>query len=135
MMGLRPLPNAIYQVSWKSAHWFWRRRFLKVLAIYSHGGHLGHVTWTIYIKFRSPFLRMLHMKFGFDWPSGFKGEDLQNCGRRTTTDAGTWVYYKLTCEPCSKPYSILCLFRCWATLEATMCSIILHKIQVNEIGL
>ena len=23
--------------------------FLKVFAIYSHGGHLGHVTWTIYI--------------------------------------------------------------------------------------
>ena len=40
-------------------------------AIYSHGDHLGHVTWTIYINFRSFFLRMLHMKFGFDWPSGF----------------------------------------------------------------
>ena len=50
-------------------------RFLKVFAIYSHGGHLGHVTWTIYINFSSPFLRMLHMKFGFDWPSGFRGED------------------------------------------------------------
>ena len=50
--------------------------FLKVFAIYSHGGHLGHVTWTIYINFCSPFLRMLHMKFGFDWPSGFRGEDL-----------------------------------------------------------
>ena len=50
--------------------------FLKVFAIYSHGGHLDHVTWTIYIKFRSPFLRMFHMKFGFDWPSGFRGEDL-----------------------------------------------------------
>ena len=50
--------------------------FLKVFAIYSHGGHLGHVTCTIYINFCSPFLRMLHMKFGFDWPSGFRGEDL-----------------------------------------------------------
>ena len=40
--------------------------FLKVLAIYSHGGHLGHVTWIIYINFLSPFIRMLHMKFGFD---------------------------------------------------------------------
>ena len=28
------------------------------------------------VPFRSPFLRMLHMKFGFDWPSGFRGEDL-----------------------------------------------------------
>ena len=50
--------------------------FLKLFAIYSHGSHLGHVTWTIYINFRSPFLRMLHMKFGFDWPSSFRGEGL-----------------------------------------------------------
>ena len=50
--------------------------FLNVFAIYSHSGHLGHVTWTIYTKFHSPFLRMLHMKFGFDWHSGFRGEDL-----------------------------------------------------------
>ena len=30
--------------------------------IYGHGGHLGHVTWTIYINFRFPFSRRLHMK-------------------------------------------------------------------------
>ena len=42
---------------------------LKVFAIYSHGGHLGHVTWIVYTNFRSSLLRMLHMKFGFDWPS------------------------------------------------------------------
>ena len=47
-------------------------RFIKVFAIYSHGGHLGHVTLTIYITFHSPFLMMLHIKFGFDWPSGFR---------------------------------------------------------------
>ena len=46
---------------------------LNVLAIYSH---LGHVTLTIYINFHSPFLRMLHRKFGFDWPSGFSEKDL-----------------------------------------------------------
>ena len=43
-------------------------------AIYSHGGHLGHVTLTIYINFHSPFPRMLHMKFDFDWPSRFREE-------------------------------------------------------------
>ena len=64
--------DATYQVSWKLAHWLWRRRFLNVFAIYSPGGHLGHVTLTIYINFHSPFPRMLHMKFGFDWPSGFR---------------------------------------------------------------
>ena len=57
--------------------WFCRR-FLKVFIIYGHGGHLGHVTLSIYINFRSPFLRRLHMKFpkfSFDWPSGVSGED------------------------------------------------------------
>ena len=49
-----------------------------VFSIYRHGGHLSHVTWAIYINFRygNPLLRRLHMKFGFDWPSGFRGEDL-----------------------------------------------------------
>ena len=50
--------------------------FLKVFAIYSHGGHLGHVTLTNYTNFHSLFLRMLHIKFGFDWPSGFREEDV-----------------------------------------------------------
>ena len=47
---------------------------IKAFAIYSHGGHLDHVTLTIHINFHSPFLRMLHTKFGFDWSSGFRGE-------------------------------------------------------------
>ena len=50
--------------------------FLKIFAIYSHGGHLGNVTLTIYTNFCSPYLRMLHMKINFDWPSGFRGEDV-----------------------------------------------------------
>ena len=53
--------------------------------IYGHDGHLGQVTWTININFRSPLPRRLHIKFGFDWPSGFKGEDVDDDddGRRT----------------------------------------------------
>ena len=43
-------------------------RFLKVFAIYSHGGHLGHVILTIYTNFPS----WLHIKFGFDGPDGFR---------------------------------------------------------------
>ena len=27
-------------------------------------------------NFGSPFPRRLHIEFGFDWPSGFRGEDL-----------------------------------------------------------
>ena len=49
---------------------------LKVFTIYGRGGHLGHVTWTIYINFGSPYPRRLRIKFGFDWPSGFGGEDV-----------------------------------------------------------
>ena len=48
----------------------------KGFSIYSHGSHLGHVTWIIYTKFRFLFLIMLHMKLGFGWPRGFRGEDL-----------------------------------------------------------
>ena len=49
--------------------------FLRVFTIYERGGHLGHVTQAPQTNFRSPISLKLHMKFGFDWPSGF-GEDL-----------------------------------------------------------
>ena len=79
------------------------KNILNVFANYSHGGHLGYVTWTIYTNIRPPFLRMLHMKFGFDWQSGLREEDLgkvwTTTRTTTTTDDGAWVYYKLTCEP------------------------------------
>ena len=51
-------------------------RFLKVFTINEHGGHLGHVTCTIYINFLSHFQWRLHTKFGFDWPRGFRAEDV-----------------------------------------------------------
>ena len=54
-----------------------REDFLGDFILYWRGGylgHLGHVTWTIYTNFGSPFPRRLHMKFGFDWPSGFRGD-------------------------------------------------------------
>ena len=31
------------------------KNIFKVFTIYGPGNHLGHVTWTIYINFRSPF--------------------------------------------------------------------------------
>ena len=63
------------------------KKIFKVFTIYGHGGHLGHVTWTICINFLFPLPRMLQLKFGFDWPSGFRGEDVYNC-EWTTTDNG-----------------------------------------------
>ena len=53
-----------------------KKIFEGFFTIYGHGGHLGHVTWIIYIHIGYPFLLMLHIKFGFDWPSGFRGHDV-----------------------------------------------------------
>ena len=47
-----------------------------VFTIYGHGRQFGHVTWRIYVKFLSLFPRRLLIKFGFDRPSGFGGEDV-----------------------------------------------------------
>ena len=45
--------------------------FFLYIYIYGHGGHYGHVTRTISANFCSPTSKKLHMKFDFDWPSGF----------------------------------------------------------------
>ena len=55
-------------------HWPFGSReddIFRVLTIYGHGGHLGHVTSTIGINFGQTIIRSLHMKFEFKWPSGF----------------------------------------------------------------
>ena len=39
-----------------------REDFLKVFTIYRRGGHLGHVTWTIYTNLGSAFPRRLHIQ-------------------------------------------------------------------------
>ena len=54
------------------------KKFLKGFYHICHGhdGHLGHVTLIIYIHIGYPFLLMLHIKFGFDWQSGFRGDDV-----------------------------------------------------------
>ena len=59
------------------------KNVLKGFTIYGHGSHLSHVTWTSYINFRSPFPRRLHIKLGFAWQSGFRGDDF---GKWWTTD-------------------------------------------------
>ena len=59
--------------------------FLRFFAIYGRGGHLGHVTWTIYINFRSPFPRRLHIKFGFGQAVS-EEKMFENVDGRTTDD-------------------------------------------------
>ena len=53
-----------------------KKIFEGFLPYMGHGGHLGHVTWIIYIHIGYPFLLMLCIKFGFDWSSGFRGADV-----------------------------------------------------------
>ena len=54
-----------------------KKTFVRVVfTIYGRGSHLGHVTQILQSNFRSPYPWMLHIKFHFDWPSGFRGEDL-----------------------------------------------------------
>ena len=47
---------------------------LIVFTIYGHGGHLEFRIKTIFAIFRSTSAWMLHMKFGYIWPSGFREE-------------------------------------------------------------
>ena len=49
---------------------------MKIFTINEHGGHLGHVICTIYINFLSNFPRRLYTNLGFDWPSGFREEEV-----------------------------------------------------------
>ena len=59
------------------------------------GSHLGHMTKTVWTTFRSPDPWRLHIKFGYNWPSSFRGEVIWNCGRMTTTDNEAFPSYKL----------------------------------------
>ena len=46
--------------------------------------------------FVSPYPLRLHIKFGFDLPSGYGEDALLTTNGRLRTDAGAWEYYKLT---------------------------------------
>ena len=67
-----------YQVPRSSTFWFWRR-FLKGFYNIWAWPPSCHVTRTIWTNFRSRVLRSLHMKFEFNWPSGFRGEGVWKC--------------------------------------------------------
>ena len=45
---------------------------LRVFTKYGHGGHLGHMTMMQSTNFRCPYPLRIHIKFGFNWPSGFR---------------------------------------------------------------
>ena len=64
-----PMLHAKFQDHRKFRFW---RRFLKVFTIYGCGGHLDHVTKSVFTKCMFP----LHIKFGFDQLSGFREKDV-----------------------------------------------------------
>ena len=51
-----------------------KKTFEGFLPYMGHGGNLGHVTCIIYIHIGNPFLLILHIIFGFDWPCGLRGD-------------------------------------------------------------
>ena len=57
------------------------------------------MTWTIYTNFRSPFLMRLHIKFGFDWPSGFREKIFENGGQMTDGRRLDGYTISSPCEP------------------------------------
>ena len=63
---------------------FWRD-----FTIYGRGDHLGHVTQTPRINYRSLILLRLHIKFGFDSQVVFEKKIFENGGRRTDDDGRT----------------------------------------------
>ena len=77
--------------------------FWRVFTIYGHGGHLGHVTRPIWTNFRFPILRSLHMKYEFNWPSSYGGEDVWKCWRTTDgrTDDGRRSHWYTNSSPMS----------------------------------
>ena len=83
--GRPHIPNATYKVPRSLAFWFWRR-FLKGF----YHKWAWRPSWScdqIHLsKLLFPVIRSLHMNCGFNWSSGFRGDDVWKCCR--TTDDG-----------------------------------------------
>ena len=80
--------------------------FRRVFTMYGRGGHLGQVTQMPRTKFSFLYPRSLHIKLALIGRAVSEKKMFEHCGRRTDddrrrtpTDAGSWLYYKLTYEP------------------------------------
>ena len=81
--------------------------FFKVFTIYGHGGHLGHVTVTIWKKFSFPYLKEAPYEIWLQSAQWFqKRRGLKMLTYNTHTYTHThirtieaYLYYKLTNEP------------------------------------
>jgi hypothetical protein len=59
--------------------WFKIKQFwpFEEMSSFSNGGHLGWRAWLSDITFKGNPRRMIQAKFGLNWSSGFRGEDLK----------------------------------------------------------
>ena len=67
-----------------------------VFAIYSQGGHLGHVTWSIYANFFPPPKNAPQTVLTLIGQAVSEKKIMEIVDRRRRTDDGTWLSYKLT---------------------------------------
>ena len=89
------------QVSLKSIHQFRRRRFFgRVFTTYGRGGQLGHVTWIIYIHFRSPFLWRLPINLSLIGQAVSEEKIFEIVDGRRTDDGATPEYGYALSSPC-----------------------------------
>ena len=75
---------------------FWRRKILTVFAIYSQGGHLGHVTWSIYANFVPLPKNAPQTVLTSIGQAVSEKKIMVIVDRRRRTDDGAWPSYKLT---------------------------------------
>ena len=94
------LPASIKRIGSKMTEKRWRHRFphyKSMGAFCSHGNQSFDPICSKTLCSFSPTPVMLHIKFDQDWPTGYRDIQVWKCGRRRTpTDDGPLIYYKLT---------------------------------------
>ena len=68
------MPHTKFHGNWPAGSG--KEDFCVVFTIYGRGSHLGHSIKIPRTNFRSHYPWMLHTKFGFHRPNGFREEDV-----------------------------------------------------------
>ena len=99
ILWMSSLPASIKRIESKTTEKTWRHHFphyKSVGAFCCHGNQSFDPICPKTLCSLSTTPLMLHIKFDQDWPTGFRGIQVQKCGRQRRTDNGPLVYYKLT---------------------------------------
>ena len=89
--------------------------FWRVFTTYEHGSHLGHVTSIISINFLFLVPESLHIKFGFDWPSGF-------WEKQVLSFVCKWPWGPRSRNDLDLQYSHMFIFFSWFQVAGCKCS-------------